>query len=75
MERQQKMNLQADALKAKIRRAGANLDSGFQYPFALVSKNPLESLGVALALGLVFGKFPNASHKILELFVNQHIKR
>lgn len=75
MERQQKINSQADALKTKIRRAGANLDSGFQYPFSLVSKNPLESLGVALALGLLFGKFPNASHKMLELFVNQQIKR
>jgi ElaB/YqjD/DUF883 family membrane-anchored ribosome-binding protein len=74
MEGKQKLISQTEALKAKIRRAGASFDSSINQPFALVSNNPFESLGVALALGLLVGKFPNTTYKMLELFVNRQLK-
>ena len=76
MERHQKvLSSQSDAIKAKIRHAGASIDAGLKSPFDLISRRPLESLGVALAFGLLSGKFPNATRNMLESFFNHQLKR
>lgn len=76
MEGQQKtMNARTEAAKAGLRRAGAELDTSLQRPFALVSQHPLESLGAALALGLLSGRFPKATRSVLELVLSNLTKR
>jgi hypothetical protein len=76
MERNPKvLNHQSDSIKTKIRHAGASIDATLNRPFDLISSRPLESLGVALAFGLLSGKFPSATRNLLESFVSHSLKR
>lgn len=75
MELQETVSARTDAAKARLRRAGADLDASLQRPFALVSQHPLEALGAALALGLLSGRFPRASRSVLEWVLGSVTKR
>jgi ElaB/YqjD/DUF883 family membrane-anchored ribosome-binding protein len=70
-----KIKRQTDArtetAKAKLRSAGANIDAAIQrpleaiqHPFSFAGQHPLESLGVALALGMIVGRSPNLMRNV-----------
>lgn len=55
-----------EAAKARLRSLGAEIDAALQrpidaiqQPLSLPARYPLESLGAALALGLIVGRSPN----------------
>jgi ElaB/YqjD/DUF883 family membrane-anchored ribosome-binding protein len=60
-----------EAAKAKLRSAGATIDAALQrpldaiqHPFTFAGQHPLESLGVALALGMIVGRSPNLMRNV-----------
>ncbi len=60
-----------EAAKARLRSLGAEIDAAIQkpldaiqQPLSLPARYPLESLGVALALGLIVGRSPNALRNV-----------
>jgi ElaB/YqjD/DUF883 family membrane-anchored ribosome-binding protein len=61
-----------EAAKARLRSLGAEVDAAIQrpldaiqQPFSLPGRYPLESLGVALALGLIVGRSPNLARNVV----------
>jgi hypothetical protein len=61
----------SEAAKAHLRSTGAKLDAAIQrpldaiqHPFSFAGQHPLESLGVALALGMIVGRSPNLMRNV-----------
>ncbi len=61
----------SEAAKAKLRSAGASIDAAMQrpldaiqHPFSFAGQHPLESLGIALALGMIVGRSPNLMRNV-----------
>jgi hypothetical protein len=61
----------SEAAKAQLRSAGAKIDAAIQkpldaiqHPFSFAGQHPLESLGIALALGMIVGRSPNLMRNV-----------
>jgi hypothetical protein len=61
----------SEAAKAQLRSAGAKIDAAIQkpldaiqHPFSFAGQHPLESLGIALALGMIVGRSPNMMRNV-----------
>ena len=81
----QHADARTEAAKARLRSVGADIDAAIQRPLdairhplealqnplALPARYPLESLGVALALGLIVGRSPNLARNVAGVVAGQ----
>ena len=74
----QSADARSQAAKTRLRSLGAEIDAAIQkpldaiqQPLSLPARYPLESLGVALTLGLIVGRSPNALRNVAGVVAGQ----